>query len=201
MSWSLLAETRILSFGSSRGVFTAPRMELLMHWLDALTTFVLNIHTFITHCGPGRSTAGLQTVYPFFHIIYQPGPNKFRSIIREVVKVFTKSPIKLIVSGAGLSLTEFDDSTVSGVSEPAEALRLFYKFGVFDTWSKLKSFSECYVPASLRPFSNHAPGIAYNIGCGNIFRDGESTLASSFSTKRVSLAVDLASLSPLWSIF
>ena len=43
-SRSLLAETRILSFGSTGIVFTAPRMELLIHWLDALTTFVLDIY-------------------------------------------------------------------------------------------------------------------------------------------------------------
>jgi hypothetical protein len=73
----------------------------------------------------------------------------FRSIIREVVKVFTKSPIQLVVSGTGLSLAELEDSMVSGVSKPAEAVKLFHKLGMFDNWPKLKSFLERYVPASI----------------------------------------------------
>jgi hypothetical protein len=76
-------------------------------------------------------------------------PNEFRSIIREVAKVFTKSPIKLIVSGTSLSLAELEVAVASGVSKPAEAVQLFHKLGMFDTWPKLKSFLERYIPASI----------------------------------------------------
>jgi hypothetical protein len=76
-------------------------------------------------------------------------PNEFRSIIREVAKVFTKSPIKLVVSGTGLSLPELEVAMASGVSKPAEAVQLFHKLGMFDTWPKLKSFLERYIPASI----------------------------------------------------
>jgi hypothetical protein len=76
-------------------------------------------------------------------------PDKFRSIIREVFKVFTKSSIKLIVSGTSLSLVDLEDPMASGVSKPAEAVKLFHKLGMFDNWPKLKSFLERYVPASI----------------------------------------------------
>jgi hypothetical protein len=66
----------------------------------------------------------------------------FQSIIREVVDVFTKLPIKLLVSGTGLSLTECEDAITSGVSKPAGEVQLFHKLGIFDTWPKLKSFLE-----------------------------------------------------------
>jgi hypothetical protein len=48
----------------------------------------------------------------------------FQSIIREVVNVFTKLPIKLIVSGTGLSLTESEDALTSGDSKPAREVQL-----------------------------------------------------------------------------
>ncbi len=80
-------------------------------------------------------------------------PDEFRSIFREIVKVFTKSPVKLIVSGSGesgLSLAEFEEGAMaSGVSKSVEAVQLFHKLGMFDTWPKLKSFLERYVPASI----------------------------------------------------
>jgi hypothetical protein len=76
----------------------------------------------------------------------------FVSIIREVVKVFTKSEIKLVVSGTGASLAELGcamDSGVSAASTPAGAVQLFHKLGMFDTWPKLKSFLKRYIPSSI----------------------------------------------------
>ncbi|KAM6498794.1 hypothetical protein JOM56_006742 [Amanita muscaria] len=72
----------------------------------------------------------------------------FRSILREIVKVFTKSPIKLVVSGTGLSLGDLEDSMASGVSKPANTTILFHELGMFETWPKLKAFLERYIPAS-----------------------------------------------------
>jgi hypothetical protein len=77
-------------------------------------------------------------------------PNELRSIIREVAKIFTKSPIKLIVSGTNLSLADLEDAMpwASGVSKP-KAVQLFHKLGMLDTWPKLKSLLKRYVPASI----------------------------------------------------
>ena len=61
----------------------------------------------------------------------------FLSIIREIVKVFTRSPIKLVVSGTGLSLAEIEDTMASGVSNLLERR---------PTRLKLKLFLERYVP-------------------------------------------------------
>ncbi|KAM6498778.1 hypothetical protein JOM56_006726, partial [Amanita muscaria] len=73
----------------------------------------------------------------------------FRSILREIVKVFTKSPIKLVVSGTGLSLGDLEDSMASGVSKPTtNTTILSHGLGMFDTWPKLKAFLDRYVPAS-----------------------------------------------------
>jgi hypothetical protein len=76
-------------------------------------------------------------------------PNEFRSIIREMANVFTESPIKLIVSGTDLPLPELEFAMASGVSKRAEAVQLFHKLGMFDTWPKLKAFLERYIPASI----------------------------------------------------
>jgi hypothetical protein len=75
-------------------------------------------------------------------------PNTFRSIIREVADLFTNLPIKLIVSGTGLSLEEVQDSMASGVSKANNAVHLFHELGMFDTWRKLESFLKRYIPAS-----------------------------------------------------
>jgi hypothetical protein len=67
-----------------------------------------------------------------------------RFIICEVVKVFTKLPIKLIVSGTGVLLQDLQDAIVSRVSKP-DAVQLFHKLGMFDIWPKLKSFIDHYI--------------------------------------------------------
>lgn len=73
----------------------------------------------------------------------------FRSMLREIVKVFTKSPIKLVVSGTGLSLVELEEAMASGVSKPAKSVQLFHQLGMFDTWPKLELFLKRYIPASI----------------------------------------------------
>jgi hypothetical protein len=74
----------------------------------------------------------------------------FRSIIREIVNVFTTTPtpIKLIVSGTDLSLADLKDNMVSGVSKRAQGI-LFHELGMFDTWPKLESFLKRYIPATI----------------------------------------------------
>ena len=73
----------------------------------------------------------------------------FRSIILEVVQVFTRLPIKLVVSDTDLLLEDIQDSIVSGVSRPVNGARLFHELGMFDSWRKLESFVERYIPASI----------------------------------------------------
>jgi hypothetical protein len=95
---------------------------LLTHWLDALTIFFLNIYQIHSSFWGWR-------LYPR-SFISSTDPVKFRSIIREIVKVSTKLPIKPIVSGTGLPLPELEDPMASGVSKPAEAVQLFHKLGM-----------------------------------------------------------------------
>ncbi|KAF8343670.1 hypothetical protein F5887DRAFT_1134740 [Amanita rubescens] len=68
-------------------------------------------------------------------------PEVFLSIVCEMTKAFTKAPIKLVVSSNGLLLEDLDEA-VGGVE-------VFHELGMFDTWPKLKSFFERYVPASV----------------------------------------------------
>jgi len=71
-----------------------------------------------------------------------------RSILREMVRVITKLPCKLVVSGTGLSLAELQDAMASGVSKPIGEIAWFHELGKFDTWVKLKPFIERYLPTS-----------------------------------------------------
>jgi hypothetical protein len=74
---------------------------------------------------------------------------KPRSILREIARVLTQSPVKLVVSGTGLSLAEVQGAMASGVSKPDEGVKLFHELGMFDTWLKLKPFLERYIPPSV----------------------------------------------------
>lgn len=87
-------------------------------------------------------------LYPY-SAISSTNPKVFRSIIRDMVKVFTKVPIKLVVSGTGLSLADLEEAMASGVSKRALRVKVFHELGMFDTWPKLKSFVERYVPLSI----------------------------------------------------
>ena len=71
-----------------------------------------------------------------------------RSIICEIVKVFTKLPIKLVVSGTGLSLEDMREAMASGVSKSGE-VEVFHRLGMFDTWPKLELFVKRYIPSSI----------------------------------------------------
>jgi hypothetical protein len=52
------------------------------------------------------------------------------------------------VSGTGLSLGDLHDSAASGVSKLGVGVKVFYKLGMFNTWSKLNDFLERYIPTS-----------------------------------------------------
>jgi hypothetical protein len=90
-------------------------------------------------------------LYPY-SFVSSNNDGVFRSIIHEICKVFTKSPIKLVVSGTGLSLAELEEAMASGVSKPAGGVILFHQLGMFDTWPKMEPFLERYVLASIFKF-------------------------------------------------
>lgn len=75
-------------------------------------------------------------------------PGAFRSIIRDMVKAFTKAPVKLVVSGTSVSLADLEDNIASGVGKPSHQVEVFHELGMFDTWPKLMNFFGRYVPAS-----------------------------------------------------
>ena len=70
-------------------------------------------------------------LYPY-SFISSTSDGIFRSILREIVKVFTNLSIKLIVSGTGLSLEDLEDDVASGVSKP-RVVGLFHQLGMFDS--------------------------------------------------------------------
>jgi hypothetical protein len=74
----------------------------------------------------------------------------YRSILYQMVKVYAKLHLKLVVSGTGLPLGDLQDGVglASGVSKPKLVVTLSHKLGMFDTWPKLKEYFERYVPAS-----------------------------------------------------
>jgi hypothetical protein len=69
---------------------------------------------------------------------------RYHSIIREIAQVFTGQKASLVVSGTGLSLEDQQKTLASGVSKPG--ISMFHELGMFDTWAKLKTFIENYLP-------------------------------------------------------
>ena len=86
-------------------------------------------------------------LYPY-SFISSTSDGIFRSVLREIVKVFTNLPIKLVVSGTDLSLEDLEDDVATGVSKP-RAVDLFHRLGMFDSWPKLKPFLERYIPTPI----------------------------------------------------
>jgi hypothetical protein len=85
-------------------------------------------------------------MYPHAFVSFT-NPHEFRSIIREVTTIFTKLPIKFVVSGTGLSLVELKNAMSSSVSKPLK-VHLFHELGMFDTWESMELFLKRYIPAT-----------------------------------------------------
>ena len=119
-------------------------LDTLVERLDSIRhEFLLNSRVIL-----GLDEAQVASrMYPH-SFISSDNPDTFRSVIREMVEVFTKFPIKLVVSGTGLSAVEVENATTSGVGKAAP-VHVFHELGMFDTWPKLKSFVERYIPASI----------------------------------------------------
>ena len=118
--------------------------DLLDRFGDILRDYLSNSH-FIVGLDEAQ-WASRKYLRPF---ISSHNPVIFRSIIREITVVLTKLPIKLVLSGTGLSLEEVQDSIASGVSKLHNAVKVVHELGMFDTWEKLKPFLQRYIPASI----------------------------------------------------
>ena len=144
--------------------------EALVTLIERLTgireKYLLRLHFIVVLDEAQRDTR----LYPY-SFISSNSDDVFRSIIREMVKVFTQPRMRLVVSGTGLSLAELEEAKASGVSKPG-AVMLFHQLGMFDTWPKLKSFLQCYIPTSILETPS-GYGIACKYGSGNIFWVGE----------------------------
>ncbi|KAK2462810.1 hypothetical protein APHAL10511_005201 [Amanita phalloides] len=73
------------------------------------------------------------------------GTQRPRSILREIVRVVSRYPVKLVVSGTGLSLEDFESTLVSGVSK--RNVDLVHHLGGFDNWESMEPFIRRYVPS------------------------------------------------------
>jgi len=121
---------------------------------DALDALVDHLSDIITEYFPrSRLILGLDEaqwasrLYPYSGLS-SSNPGAFRSIIREMVKAFTKAPVKLVVSGTGVSLADLEDNIASGVGKPTHTVKVIHELGMFDTWPKLMDFFERYIPTS-----------------------------------------------------
>jgi hypothetical protein len=76
-------------------------------------------------------------------------PFKVRSILREIVKVFSSLTVRIIVSGTGLSLEEVEETLSSNVGKPLGQFETFVELGMFDNPLKLEATLQRYIPASI----------------------------------------------------
>jgi hypothetical protein len=123
---------------------SAEALDILVERLDTIRGRYLPPSRFIVGLDEAQQAVRLYR----YSFVSSTNTEVLRSILHKIVKVFTKSPIKLVVSGTGLFLEDLEDDMASRVSKPAEAVILFHELGMFDTWPKLKPFLERYVPVS-----------------------------------------------------
>ena len=75
-------------------------------------------------------------------------PTKFRSILPQIVRVFLRLSVKVVVSGTWLSYEEVEDPQGFGVGKPPGQFRIFNNLGMFDTRLKLEATLRRYIPPS-----------------------------------------------------
>jgi hypothetical protein len=75
-------------------------------------------------------------------------PNKFRSILPEIVNVFLRSSVQVIVSGTGLSMEEVEDPLISSAGKPSGQFETFVDFGMFDNPQHLETTLQQFTPPS-----------------------------------------------------
>ncbi|KAK2467902.1 hypothetical protein APHAL10511_000197 [Amanita phalloides] len=75
------------------------------------------------------------------------GTQRPRSILREIIRVASGYPVKLVVSGTCLSLEDVESTLVSGVSK--RNVDLVHRLGGFDSWKSMEPFIRRYVPSTV----------------------------------------------------
>ncbi|KAF8522941.1 hypothetical protein BU17DRAFT_86519 [Hysterangium stoloniferum] len=84
--------------------------------------------------------------YPF---ISSSSPKIFRSVLQEIVEVFLRLSVKVIVSGTGLSLGEVEDTLLSSsVGKPSSRFETFVDLGMSNDPLKLDATFRQYMPPS-----------------------------------------------------
>ncbi|KAF8523132.1 hypothetical protein BU17DRAFT_86285 [Hysterangium stoloniferum] len=83
-----------------------------------------------------------------YSFVSSSSPEIFQSVLRETVKVFLHSTVKVIVSGTGLSLEEVEDALSSSVGKPSGRFETFVDLGMSDNPLKLDVTLRQYVPLS-----------------------------------------------------
>ena len=122
---------------------------------DALSTIIKDFEQIRTEYFPeSRFTIALdeaqQTVRLHrFSFLSAREPTKFRSILREIVKVFSKLMVMIVVSGTGLSLEEVEDALHSSVAKPLGKFETFVDLGMFDDPLKLEATVKQYIPSRI----------------------------------------------------
>lgn len=122
---------------------------------DALDKLIVRLSNIVTTYFPySRLILGLDEaqwaarLYPCSGMS-SSNPGAFRSIIREMVRAFSKAQVKLVVSGTGVLLADLEDSVASGVGKPRHIIEVFHELGMFETWPEFRDFLQRYIPVSL----------------------------------------------------
>jgi hypothetical protein len=68
-----------------------------------------------------------------FSFLSSSDPSIFRSILREIIKVFSVLVVKIVVSGTGLSLEEVEDALTSSVGKPPGQFETFVQLGMLNS--------------------------------------------------------------------
>ena len=81
-----------------------------------------------------------------FSFLSSSDRTKSRSVLREIVKVFSVLVSQIVVSGTGLSLEDVEDDLTSGVGKPRGRFKTFVDFGMLDDPLKLGATLRKYIP-------------------------------------------------------
>ncbi len=84
-----------------------------------------------------------------FSFLSSSNRTKSRSVLREIVKVFSVLVSRIVVSGTGLSLEDVENDLTSGVAKPLGRFKTFVDFGMLDDPLKLGATLRKYIPPSI----------------------------------------------------
>ena len=84
-----------------------------------------------------------------FSFLSSSNRTKSRSILREIVNVFSVLVFQIVVSGTRLSLEDVENDLTSGVAKPLGRFKTFVDFGMLDDPLKLGVTLRKYIPPSM----------------------------------------------------